>query len=58
MLTKSDTDEDTAVLQAVRNWIEKNLEKRGLPANSQGVTNKLRAQTLTFLILPPCKIIY
>jgi hypothetical protein len=31
MLTKSDADEDTVVLQAVRNWIEKNLEKRGLP---------------------------
>jgi hypothetical protein len=39
MLTKSDTDEDTAVLQPVPNWSQKNLEKRGLPANSQGVTN-------------------
>ena len=39
MLTKSDADEDTAVLQPVRNWSQKNLEKRGLPANSQGVTN-------------------
>lgn len=36
---KSDTDEDTAVIQPVRNWMQKNLEKRGLPANSQGVTN-------------------
>jgi len=28
---KTDADEDTAVMQPVRNWIQKNLEKRGRP---------------------------
>jgi hypothetical protein len=41
---KSDTDEDTAVIQPVRNWIQKNLEKRGVPANAQAVTNNCEPQ--------------
>lgn len=36
---KPDTEKDTAVIQSVRNWIKKDLEKRGVPANPQGITN-------------------
>jgi hypothetical protein len=36
---KSDTAKDTAVVQPLRNWIKKDLEKRGVPADPQGVTN-------------------
>jgi hypothetical protein len=41
---KSDNDKDTAVIQPLRNWIKKDLEKRGVPANPQGVTNNCEGQ--------------
>ncbi len=41
---KSDTSKDTAVIQPIRNWIKKSIEKRGVPANPQGVTNNCEVQ--------------
>jgi hypothetical protein len=41
---KSDNDKDTAVIEPLRNWIKKDLEKRGVPPNPQAIANNCEVQ--------------